>query len=122
MPSSSCRALMRMRPTGKKTKVVTKAIVRPMVPLTKTSPLIAPRAARPCVNREQEPAANEQGAVAHADLCLTCGTEEVSEENPAPAVQTEDEALCKRVDEAKASAEQQGCHVTRIGPRPNQSG
>ena len=72
--------------------------------------------------QEQEPAANEQGTVAHADLCLTCGTEEVSKENPAPAVQTEDEALCKRVDEAKASAEQQGYYVTRIGPRPNQSG
>jgi len=74
-----------------------------MVPLTKTSPLIAPRAARPCVNRNRNPP-NEQGAVAHADLCLTCGTEEVSEENPAPAMQTEDEALRKRVGKAETSA------------------
>ena len=51
---------MSMRPTGKKTKAVTNVMVSPMDPETKTSPLIAPLAAKPCVNRKRKPLATSK--------------------------------------------------------------
>ena len=55
-PESSARALSRMPATGKKIKTPTRPTTRPIAPVTKTSPPIAPRAAMPWVNMNRNAA------------------------------------------------------------------
>ena len=53
-----------------KMKSATTATTKPIEPTTKTSPPTAPRAARPSVNRNRKAPADEQRAVAHAELAV----------------------------------------------------
>ena len=67
-PSSVMKAAISILAIGKNTKADDNDDTPPMAPTTKTSPLIAPRAAMPWVKMKQEGRCQKQRPVAHAEL------------------------------------------------------
>ena len=98
--------------------VATSAMIRPSPPTTNTSPLITPRAAMPRVSRNRKAAADQKGAVAHAELAVVERAEQAFERRELPAVEADREALGEQVGQTQCARRDQDGGERRLGPAP----